>query len=185
MYFLLCWPGSCVASNNGWRAKLKVIKKKVRAQQKCLPKWVWNPFFELCKSYKHKILCTINFLKNEAIKNIFISQNGGPPLTHSPVDILWNWKPWIFSEDYKRGVCLDDLDVGLDWYTLFNVCSENSLINTQFNNLCHVNMMHFTVSNGNSIINTQFMYVMWCRNWHTCVSLKCIIPWREIDISQR
>ena len=66
----------------------------------------------------------------------------------------------MFPEDNKWGVCLDDLDVGLEWNTLFNVCSENSLINTQFNNLCHVNMMHFTVSNGNSIINTQFMYVM-------------------------
>ena len=28
----------------------------------------------------------------------------------------------MFSEDYKRGVCLDDLDVGLDW---------NALISTQ------------------------------------------------------
>ena len=25
----------------------------------------------------------------------------------------------MFSEDYKRGVCLDDLDVGLDWNALF------------------------------------------------------------------
>ena len=24
----------------------------------------------------------------------------------------------MFSEDYKRGVCLDDLDVGLDWNAL-------------------------------------------------------------------
>ena len=26
----------------------------------------------------------------------------------------------MFSEDYKRGVCLDDLNVGLDWNALFN-----------------------------------------------------------------
>ena len=26
----------------------------------------------------------------------------------------------MFSEDYKRGVCLDDLDVGLDWNALIN-----------------------------------------------------------------
>ena len=27
----------------------------------------------------------------------------------------------MFSEDYKRGVCLDDLDVGLDWNTLIKL----------------------------------------------------------------
>ena len=36
----------------------------------------------------------------------------------STIIFLWNWKPWMFSEDYKRGVFLDDLDVGLDWNAL-------------------------------------------------------------------
>ena len=27
-------------------------------------------------------------------------------------------KPWMFSEGYKSGVCLDDFDVGLDWNAL-------------------------------------------------------------------
>ena len=27
----------------------------------------------------------------------------------------------MFSEDYKRGVCLDDLDVGLDWKALIKI----------------------------------------------------------------
>ena len=30
----------------------------------------------------------------------------------------------MFSEDYKRGVCLDDLDVGLDWNALIEVKAE-------------------------------------------------------------
>jgi len=37
---------------------------------------------------------------------------------HGIFIFLCNLKPWMFSEDYKRGVCLDDLDVGLDWNVL-------------------------------------------------------------------
>ena len=33
----------------------------------------------------------------------------------STIIFLWNWKPWMFSEDYKRSVCLD---VGNDWNAL-------------------------------------------------------------------
>ena len=29
----------------------------------------------------------------------------------------------MFSEDYKKGVCLDDLDVGLDWNTMIKKTS--------------------------------------------------------------
>ena len=30
----------------------------------------------------------------------------------------------MFSEDYKRGICLDDLDVGLDWNALIKTIYE-------------------------------------------------------------
>ena len=30
----------------------------------------------------------------------------------------------MFSEDYKRGVCLDDFDVGLDWNALIRLVDQ-------------------------------------------------------------
>ena len=48
---------------------------------------VKSTLFVLQKSYKHKSLCTINFLKNETRKNVLIPQNGGradvPPQTRA------------------------------------------------------------------------------------------------------
>ena len=38
---------------------------------------------------------------------------------------LWNWKPWMFSEDYRRAVYLDDLDAGLDWNALITLPQNN------------------------------------------------------------
>jgi len=43
----------------------------------------------------------------------------------------------MFSEDYKRGVCLDDLDVGLDW---------NALIKHFFSERSKVQMLLHTIS---------------------------------------
>ena len=36
----------------------------------------------------------------------------------------------MFSEDYKRGVCLDDLDVGLDWNALIKYLVEKNVTHT-------------------------------------------------------
>ena len=35
-------------------------------------------------------------------------------------NFLYNWKPWMFSEDYRRGVCLDDLDNGIEMKAIIN-----------------------------------------------------------------
>ena len=43
---------------------------------------------------------------------------------HGIFIFLWNWKPWMFSEDLKRGVCFDYLVFGLDWNALIKQYRE-------------------------------------------------------------
>ena len=57
----------------------------------------------------------------------------------STIIFLWNWKPWMFSEGLKRGVCLDDLDFGFDWNALIkqyreirNITSLCTFLNNTF-----------------------------------------------------
>ena len=43
---------------------------------------------------------------------VLISDNLVLALSVLTTNLLYNWKPCMVSEDYRRGICLDDLDNG-------------------------------------------------------------------------
>ena len=68
----------------------------------------------------------------------------------------------MFSEDYKRGVCLDDLDVGLDWNALIMLILERAR-EINYRVLLLVSKLKYTVwtvTTTISILMRKHLYIM-------------------------
>ena len=77
-------------------------------------------------------------------------------------NFLYSWKPWMFSEDYRRGVCLDDFGCWI-WNDWTNHIYERQIwkVNEKFYNLFMVIFFKIWIRKKNIF----WSFVALCLKW--------------------